>query len=104
MVITAADLALVVANIVAVAGLAALIIALHIQVRAVEEPYLRERHGDAYSTYAASTGRFLPRLGRGTCSLLACAQLRAGRPAASSAAVDAPVPWSVAQPERAPGG
>lgn len=66
MVITAAGLALVVANIVAVAGLAALIIALHIQVRAVEEPYLRERHGDAYSTYAASTGRFLPRLGRGT--------------------------------------
>src|SRR3546814_13468149 len=61
MVITAAGLALVVANIVAVAGLAALIIALHIQVRAVAEPYLRERHGAAYPTHAPPTGRFLPR-------------------------------------------
>src|SRR3546814_13686972 len=55
MVTTAAGLALAVANIVAVAGLAALIISLHIQVRAVEEPCLRNRPGHAYSTHPAPT-------------------------------------------------
>lgn len=37
---------------------------LHLQVWVVEEPYLRQVHGAAYIAYAASTGRFLPRLGR----------------------------------------
>jgi protein-S-isoprenylcysteine O-methyltransferase Ste14 len=36
----------------------------HVQVRLVEEPYLRRVHGCAYETYAARTGRFLPRIGR----------------------------------------
>jgi protein-S-isoprenylcysteine O-methyltransferase Ste14 len=57
-------LALLVPNVVALAGLAALLIALEIQVRLVEEPYLLRTHGQAYSQYAARVGRFLPGLGR----------------------------------------
>ena len=44
-------------------SLAARVGALQLQVRAVEEPYLRSVHGDAYGTYAAATGRFLPGIG-----------------------------------------
>jgi protein-S-isoprenylcysteine O-methyltransferase Ste14 len=48
-----------------VAALVALIGAVQVQVRAVEEPYLRRGHGGAYAAYAARTGRFLPGVGRG---------------------------------------
>lgn len=48
----------------AVAGLATLVVAVQLQVRAVEEPYLLRLHGAAYRRYAATTGRFLPALGR----------------------------------------
>jgi protein-S-isoprenylcysteine O-methyltransferase Ste14 len=64
MVITATGLALMVPNIVAIVGLVALVTALELQVRGVEEPYLAEVHGDAYRRYAAAVGRFLPGLGR----------------------------------------
>jgi protein-S-isoprenylcysteine O-methyltransferase Ste14 len=37
---------------------------IEIVVRAVEEPFLRRRHGDAYATWAHSAGRFLPGVGR----------------------------------------
>jgi protein-S-isoprenylcysteine O-methyltransferase Ste14 len=57
-------LVLLVPNVVAIAGLAALLIALEIQVRLVEEPYLLRQHGDAYRAYASQVGRFLPGLGR----------------------------------------
>ena len=57
-------LALLVPNVVALAGLAALWIALEIQVRLVEEPYLLRAHGDAYREYAARVGRFVPGFGR----------------------------------------
>jgi protein-S-isoprenylcysteine O-methyltransferase Ste14 len=57
-------LALLVPNVVALAGLAALFVALEIQVRLVEEPYLLRRHGDSYRQYAARVGRFVPGLGR----------------------------------------
>ena len=49
---------------VAVLALACLIAAVQIQVRVVEEPYLRRVHGDTYTQYAVRTGRFLPGLGR----------------------------------------
>ncbi|MCW5954603.1 MAG: isoprenylcysteine carboxylmethyltransferase family protein, partial [Propionibacteriaceae bacterium] len=52
-----------------VASLAAtilLLIALQVQVRAVEEPYLLDTHGDAYTRYTARVGRFIPGLGRTT--------------------------------------
>jgi len=57
-------LALLVPNAVALAGLAALWLALEIQVRLVEEPYLLRAHGDSYRQYAARVGRFVPGLGR----------------------------------------
>lgn len=51
-------------NVLAAASLAALVVALEIQVRVVEEPYLLRTHGDAYRRYAAATGRFVPGIGR----------------------------------------
>jgi protein-S-isoprenylcysteine O-methyltransferase Ste14 len=57
-------LALLVPNVVALAGLAALVVALEIQVRLVEEPHLLRVHGDSYRQYAARVGRFVPGLGR----------------------------------------
>lgn len=57
-------LALMVPSWVAVAGAAALVIALELQVRIVEEPYLRRAHGEAYEQYAARVGRFVPGMGR----------------------------------------
>lgn len=57
-------LALMVPSVVALAGLAALFVALELQVRIVEEPYLLRTHGAEYSSYAARVGRFVPGLGR----------------------------------------
>lgn len=59
-----AGLAAMVPSWVALAGLAALVLALELQVRVVEEPYLRRVHGDRYSGYASRVGRFLPGVGR----------------------------------------
>ena len=39
-------------------------IALELQVRVVEEPYLLRTHGDEYRRYAARVGRFVPGVGR----------------------------------------
>lgn len=50
-------------NVVGVLALAALVVAIHLQVRVVEEPYLERTH-PAYSEYAARVGRFVPRVGR----------------------------------------
>lgn len=41
-----------------------LLVALEIQVRLVEEPYLIEAHGAPYRSWAARTGRFVPAVGR----------------------------------------
>lgn len=46
------------------AALVALVVAAQLQVRVIEEPYLRLTHGDAYAAYAARTGRFIPGVGR----------------------------------------
>ena len=43
---------------------AAVFAGIELQVRLVEEPYLRSTHGAAYTGYTARTGRFLPGLGR----------------------------------------
>ena len=64
MVITAGGLALMVGNVVGVVGFAALVVALELQVRLVEEPYLRSVHGHDYDRYVRSAGRFLPGIGR----------------------------------------
>ncbi|MGW5051437.1 methyltransferase family protein [Actinokineospora sp. NPDC004072] len=57
-------LALMVPNLVAIAGLAVTLIGIEIQVRLVEEPYLRGVHGAPYTDYASCVGRFLPGIGR----------------------------------------
>ncbi|KRF20695.1 isoprenylcysteine carboxyl methyltransferase [Nocardioides sp. Soil797] len=64
MALTGLGLTLMVPNVVALAGFATLVIALQLQVRVVEEPYLRMLHRDAYARYAATVGRFLPGLGK----------------------------------------
>lgn len=64
MLVTAVGLALMVPNVIAVAGLIALIAALEFQVRGVEEPYLTRVHGQRYVQYAGRVGRFVPALGR----------------------------------------
>lgn len=61
---TALGLTLLVPSWVAIAGLLGLLIALELQVRVVEEPYLLQVHGSAYATYAAKVGRFVPGMGR----------------------------------------
>lgn len=63
MLITAAGLAMMIPNVVSIVGLVALIAALEVQVRLVEEPYLLATQGDAYRRYARSTGRFVPGIG-----------------------------------------
>jgi protein-S-isoprenylcysteine O-methyltransferase Ste14 len=63
-IVTFAGLALMVPNVIAVAGLAALVIGVQLEVRLDEEPHLRRVHGDAYDRYAATVGRFLPGIGR----------------------------------------
>ena len=64
MAFTGIGLALMVPNAVAVMGAVLLVVAVQMQVRVVEEPYLRRVHGAAYGAYGARTGRFLPGLGR----------------------------------------
>ena len=51
-------------NAAALLGFAALVAAVELQVRFVEEPYLLEAHGVRYADYASRVGRFLPGLGR----------------------------------------
>lgn len=57
-------LALLVPNLVAVVAFLALGIALELQTRVVEEPYLLRTHGRSYADYAAKVGRFFPGVGR----------------------------------------
>lgn len=64
MLVTAAGLAMMIPNIVSILGLLALLLALEVQVRLVEEPFLLSLHGENYRAYADRVGRFLPGLGR----------------------------------------
>lgn len=64
MLTTVTGLAMLVPNVVSLASVALLVLSLEIQTRVVEEPYLRRTHGEAYESYAARVGRFLPGLGR----------------------------------------
>ena len=57
-------LALAAPNVLSVLALVALLIALELQVRLVEEPYLTRVHGTSYRDYASRTGRFVPGWGR----------------------------------------
>ncbi|WP_447925971.1 methyltransferase family protein [Georgenia muralis] len=55
---------LMVPGVVTVAALLALVVAVELQVRFVEEPYLVRVHGQAYLSYAQTAGRFVPGVGR----------------------------------------
>lgn len=57
-------IALLAPNAVTVAGAILLMVALELQTRLVEEPYLYAVHGDQYAIYATQAGRFLPGIGR----------------------------------------
>jgi protein-S-isoprenylcysteine O-methyltransferase Ste14 len=46
----------------AVVGAVLLAVGVELQVRGVEEPYLRRTHGTGYDDYLGRTGRFVPRL------------------------------------------
>jgi protein-S-isoprenylcysteine O-methyltransferase Ste14 len=61
---TSLGLALLVPSWVALVGLVALFVALELQVRVVEEPYLQRTHGATYVEYARRVGRFVPGVGR----------------------------------------
>jgi protein-S-isoprenylcysteine O-methyltransferase Ste14 len=63
MVITGTGIVLLFASSVALLAYVCLAVALELQVRAVEEPYLLRTHGEAYRTYAQRTGRFFPWIG-----------------------------------------
>ena len=59
-----AGLVLLVANGFALAAALLTAVGIEIQVRAVEEPYLLEGHGERYRRYASRVGRFVPGIGR----------------------------------------
>lgn len=63
MIPTVLGLTLMVPSVLALFSLVALVVALELQVRVVEEPYLLRTHGDAYATYGARVGRFVPKIG-----------------------------------------
>lgn len=63
MIATGAGVALMVPNAVALIGWLLLVLAIQLQVRVVEEPYLIRQHHTEYLAYAANVGRFLPGLG-----------------------------------------
>ncbi|MEV6062308.1 isoprenylcysteine carboxylmethyltransferase family protein [Nocardia asteroides] len=62
----AAGIALIIPNPVAIAGFVLLVTTIELQVRVVEEPYLARVHGADYRDYCATTGRFVPGVGRST--------------------------------------
>lgn len=64
MLLFASGLTLLWPNLLSLGAAIALFVAVELQVRFVEEPYLRALHGDAWSTWAAKVGRFAPLLGR----------------------------------------
>jgi protein-S-isoprenylcysteine O-methyltransferase Ste14 len=64
MLASGAGLVLLLPNALAIAAFAALLVAVELQVRFVEEPYLRRTHGEAYAAYCRRVGRLVPGLGR----------------------------------------
>ena len=63
MVLTVGGLFLMVPTLTSLLGLVLFVVAVQLQVRVVEEPYLRRTHGQGYADYLASVGRFVPGVG-----------------------------------------
>lgn len=64
MLLTATGLLLLLPNTLSVAALVCLFLAVELQVRFVEEPYLIRTHGQRYRDYGNRVGRFVPGFGR----------------------------------------
>lgn len=64
LIVTMLGLTLMVASLVAILGWITLIVGLELQVRLLEEPYLRGSHDTDFDNYAAHVGRFVPGVGR----------------------------------------
>jgi len=62
--VSAAGLVLLVPNALSLSAAALTVLGIELQVRAVEEPYLKRTHGAAYARYTAAVGRFVPGIGR----------------------------------------
>lgn len=62
--VSAMGLVLLVPNVLSLLACALTMLGIELQVRSVEEPYLKRTHGDAYARYAAAVGRFVPGIGR----------------------------------------
>jgi protein-S-isoprenylcysteine O-methyltransferase Ste14 len=56
-------IALLAPNAVTIVGAVLLMVAVELQTRLIEEPYLSRVHGEQYTVYAARVGRFLPGIG-----------------------------------------
>lgn len=69
MTLGALGLVLLVPNLLSWLGLLALVVALEVQVRLVEEPYLARVHGEEYHRYRSRAGRFVPAIGLAKSSL-----------------------------------
>jgi protein-S-isoprenylcysteine O-methyltransferase Ste14 len=65
--LSAFGLLLIVPNGLTFSGAVLAAIGVQLQVRAVEEPYLKSRHGKDYHDYASHVGRFIPGVGRVRC-------------------------------------
>ena len=63
MIVTMVGFALLIANRTALAAPVGMFVAIELQVRRVEEPYLVKVHGDVYLDYLSRVGRFVPGLG-----------------------------------------
>jgi protein-S-isoprenylcysteine O-methyltransferase Ste14 len=63
MVCSSLGFALLVPHVLTVVGVVVVVLAVELQVRVVEEPYLRATHGEAWLSYARRVGRFVPGLG-----------------------------------------
>lgn len=63
-IMTAAGLAAFLPNALSLASVVSLVVAIELQVRFVEEPYLSRIHGEGYDRYRRAVGRFVPGLGR----------------------------------------
>lgn len=64
MLLTAAGLALLLPSLLSVGALLCLAVAVELQVRYAEEPYLRRMHAERYIGYCRRVGRFVPGFGR----------------------------------------
>ncbi|AKF05388.1 methyltransferase family protein [Sandaracinus amylolyticus] len=64
MILASVGLALACPSVLGLVAPIALLVALELQVRIVEEPYLARVHGEAYRAYARRVGRFVPGVGR----------------------------------------